>query len=382
MNSRERVLAAVNHQEPDRVPVDMVLTIDVYRDMKKALNLEHLPDNPRMGHWTDVQMPIEMIQALGTDMYYISPRSGTSVHSKKFDDGSFTDEWGCYWKKTAIDGGHFYFELQNPPLAKATIEDLKTYQWPNPDDPVRYAGLREEMEEVRAQTDLAILAKFGGAVFEVATYMRGHERWYMDLVNNQAFAHALMDKICQIQKRINECCMNEVGEYVDILRLSGEDLGMQDRTLISPKSFRNVVKPHLQELWRHAKATLTAKNPAAKIMLHSCGAVKPFIEDLIESGVDILDPVQPAAKDMNRYELKKAFGDRIVFHGNIDIQNILPFGTKEEIKNEVIDAIKALAPGGGFLMAPAHNVQSDVSAENLIYMVQCAKEFGQYPIKL
>ena len=330
MNSRERVMTAANHREPDRVPVDMVLTIDVYRDMKKVLNLEHLPDTPRMGRWTEVQMPIEMINKLGIDMYYVSPRSGVSSHSKSFDDGSFVDEWGCYWKKTAIDGGHFYFELVNPPLAKATIADLETYDWPDPDDPKRYVGLHQEMKEVRETTDLAILAKFAGAVFELATYMRGHERWYRDIINNQEFAHALMDKICQIQKRTNEVIMAEVGEYVDILRLSGEDLGMQDRPLVSPKTFRKVIKPHLQELWEHAKRTLHQYNPEAKIMLHTCGSVRPFIPDLIESGVDILDPVQPGAKDMNRFELKEAFGDEIVFHGNIDIQKVLPFGSKED----------------------------------------------------
>ncbi|WP_303871318.1 hypothetical protein [Acetobacterium wieringae] len=105
MNSRERVMAAANHQEPDRAPVDMVLTIDVYRDMKKVLDMAYLLDNSRIGRWTEVQMPIEMVKKLGIDMYYISLRSGVSVHTKSFEDGSFTDEWGCYWKKTAIDGG-------------------------------------------------------------------------------------------------------------------------------------------------------------------------------------------------------------------------------------------------------------------------------------
>ncbi|MGL4606291.1 MAG: uroporphyrinogen decarboxylase family protein [Eubacteriaceae bacterium] len=381
MKSRERVMKAVNHEEPDRVPIDMVLTIDVYRDMKKLLGLDHLPETPRMGHWTDVQMPIEMINALGTDMYYISPRSGNSIHSKKFDDGSFTDEWGCFWKKTTIDGGHFYFELQNPPLANATVEDLERYVWPNPEDPNRYKGLKEEMEEVREKTDLAILAKFAGAVFEVATYMRGHEQWYRDLINNQVFAHALLKKVCDIQMKIDEVCIDAVGENVDILRLSGEDLGMQDRPLISPKTFRKVVKPHLKTLWISAKENLLKKNPRAKVMLHSCGAVKPFIEDFIECGIDILDPVQPGAKDMDRYTLKKEFGEKIVFHGNIDIQNVLPFGSKKEIEDEVKDAIKALAPGGGFLLSPAHNVQSDVTAENLVHMVSCAKKYGTYPIK-
>ncbi|SDY43601.1 uroporphyrinogen decarboxylase family protein [Eubacterium barkeri] len=382
MNSRERVIKAINHQEPDRVPVDMVLTIDVYRDMKKTLGMDHLPDTPRMGHWTDVQMPIEMIEKLGLDMYYISPHSAKSVHSKNLPDGSFVDEWGCYWKKTMIDGGHFYFELQNPPLANATIEDLETYQWPDPEDPARYAGLKEEIAEVREKTDLAILAKFAGAVFEVATYMRGHEQWYKDLVNNQEFAHALLDKVCQIQKRIDQCCLEAVGAEVDILRLSGEDLGMQDRPLISPRSFRNVVKPHLKELWEDAKAHLQAQNPAGKVMLHSCGSVRPFIGDLIECGIDILDPVQPAAKNMDRYALKAEFGDDICFHGNIDIQKVLPFGTQDDITAEVKDAIKALAPGGGFLLAPAHNVQGDVSAANLIHMVECVKKYGNYPITI
>lgn len=381
MNSRERVLAAVNHQEPDRVPVDMVLTIDVYRDMKRLLKMEHLPDTPRMGHWTDVQMPLEMIQALDLDMYYISPHSAKSVHSKQFDDGSFVDEWGCYWKKTMIDGGHFYFELQNPPLANATIEDLDDYEWPDPYAPERYEGLKEEMEMVRQKSDLAILAKFAGAVFEVATYMRGHERWYRDLINNQAFAHALLDKICQIQKKIDHVCIEQVGEYIDILRLSGEDLGTQETPLISPRTFRKVVRPHLEELWTSAKKDLLQKNPKGKVMLHSCGSVKAFIPDLIECGIDILDPVQPAAKNMNRYDLKAEFGDKIAFHGNIDIQSVLPFGTKEEIEYEVRDAIKALAPGGGFLLSPAHNVQSDVNAENLVHMIECAHRYGVYPIQ-
>ena len=382
MNSRERVMAAASHQEPDRVPVDMVLTSDVYRDMKRLLKMDHLPDTPRMGHWTDVQMPLEMIQALDLDMYYISPRSAKSAHSRQFEDGSFTDEWGCYWKKTMIDGGHFYFELQNPPLADATIEDLEDYEWPDPSDPKRYEGLREEMQMVRDKSDLAILAKFAGAVFEVATYMRGHERWYRDLVNNQEFAHALLDKVCKIQKEIDRVCIDAVGEYVDILRLSGEDLGTQDSPLISPRTFRKVVKPHLEELWVSAKTELLKKNPQGKVMLHSCGSIRPFIPDLIDCGIDILDPVQPGANHMNRYELKQEFGDQIVFHGNIDIQKILPFGTKDEITGEVRDAIKALAPGGGFLLSPAHNVQSDVSAENLVHMIECAHEFGVYPIQL
>lgn len=380
MNSRERVMTALNHKEPDRVPVDMVVTIEVYRDLKRTLGIE-APDNPKMGRWTDVQMPLEMIKALGLDAYWVSPRSAISGHSKTFDDGSFIDEWGCHWKKTVGDN-YFYFALVDPPLAHATIEDLNNYEWPDPDDPVRYSALEKEMKYVRENSDLAILAKFAGAVFELATYMRGHEQWYEDLLLNKEFAHALMDKICRIQMKINENCMRAVGKYVDVLRMSGEDLGMQDRPLISPKLFREVIKPHLKMLWTHAKETLHKYNPEAKTMQHSCGDIYHFIPDFIECGIDILDPVQPRAAEMDRFRLKKEFGDNICFHGAVDIQKVLPFGTKEEIIEEVKTSIKALAPGGGYWLAPAHNVQSDVSAKNLLIMIDAVKKYGNYPINV
>ncbi|MEG0377888.1 MAG: uroporphyrinogen decarboxylase family protein, partial [Eubacterium sp.] len=261
MNSRERVMTALNHLEPDRVPVDMKLTIDVYKELRLYLGLLHLPEQLKMGQWTEVEMPIDMIQALDLDIYYTASRRVDSVHSKTFEDGSFVDEWGVYWKKTMVDNGHFYFEVQNPPLANASIADLDAYEWPDPTDPGRFSGMREELEVVRSQTDLAILAKLGGAVFEVATFMRGHERWYRDLVSNQPFAHALMAKIAFIQKEIDRRGLDELGDLIDIFRIGGEDLGMQDRPLVSPKTFKNVLKPHLKELWSYAKARLLEKNP-------------------------------------------------------------------------------------------------------------------------
>lgn len=382
MNSRERVMIALNHQEPDRVPVDMKLTIDVYKDVRQYLGLLDLPENLKMGQWTEVEMPVEMIQALDLDIYYTAARRVQSVHSQNYDDGSFTDEWGVYWKKTMVDNGHFYFEVQNPPLADANIEDLDKYEWPDPEDSSRFAGMREELEKIRNETNLAILVKTGGAVFEVATFMRGHERWYRDLVSNQPFAHALMAKIASIQKKINKRGIEEIGEYIDIFRIGGEDLGMQDRPLVSPRTFRNVLKPHFENVWLSAKEDLLKKNPNAKVMLHSCGCVSPFISQLIECGVDVLDPIQPLAKGMNRYELKQDYGDYISFHGNLDIQKILPFGTKDEICAEVKDSLKALAPGGGFIIGPAHNVQGDVCAENLVYAIECAHKYGKYPLEL
>lgn len=378
-HSRERVMTAFNHQEPDRVPVDMVVTIDVYNDLCQLLKLD-VPRVPKIGHWTTVQMPLEMIKALGLDIYWITSKSTKSAHSRQYGNGNFLDEWGCCWRKVFNPGGHFYFELTNPPLADATIEDLDNYQWPDPDDPIRYKTLEGEMLYVRENSDLPIFAKFAGAVFELATYMRGHEQWYSDLLLNQEFAHALMDKLCTIQMRIDKNCIEAGGKYIDVLRLSGEDLGTQDRPLISPHTFRQVVKPHLKRLWTYAKETLRKYNPDAKIMAHSCGDVYPFIPFFIECGIDILNPVQPRATEMDRFRLKKEFGDKICFHGNIDIQHVLPFGTEKEIEEELKNAIRALAPGGGYCVSPAHNVQGDVPAKNLVTMIEAARKYGIYPI--
>jgi len=379
MTSRERVMTALNHREPDRVPFDMVLTIDVYEDLKKTLGL-NVANPPRIGHWTDVQMPVEMIEKLGVDVYYVSPKSAKSAHSKKFDDGSFRDEWGCFWKKVFTSQGHYYFELENPPLKEASIEDLDDYIWPDPNDPVRYEGLYEEMKNVRDNSDLAIIAKFAGAVFELATYMRGHEQWYADILIEPEFANKLMSKISAVQMRINENCMREAGKFVDIFRFSGEDLGMQDRPLMSISTFRDVVKPHLKRFWSHGKNLFLQQNPNGKVMLHSCGNVYQYIGDLIECGVDVLDPIQPRAAEMDRFRLKKDFGDKLCFHGGIDIQHVLPFGTDKELEEEIKTALKSLGAGGGYILAPAHNVQSDVSAKTLILMSELVRKYGTYPI--
>jgi uroporphyrinogen decarboxylase len=375
-------MTALNYKEPDRVPMDLVPTIDVYKDLREHLDLYDAPENPPMDYSTIVEMPMEMTRALQLDACWVSPRSGTSIHSKKFSDGSFVTEWGVPYNKAVLPSGIFYFEVGEPPLAKATLEDIKKYAWPDPDDPARYMELETKLPEIRANSDVAILCKLAGPVFELGKLLRGFSQWFMDLMINRELANHLMERICDVQMKINDNCMSVVGEHIDVLRLAGEDLGMQDRTLISPDLFREMVKPHLKRLWLHAKETLHKYNPEAKIMLHTCGSVYDFIPDLIECGVDVLDPVQPRAAKMERFQLKADFGKKISFHGGIDIQDVLPFGTKADIDEEVKLAIKALAPGGGYWLAPAHNVQGDVSAENLLIMLEAARKYGQYPLNI
>jgi uroporphyrinogen decarboxylase len=381
MSSRERVVTALSHREPDRVPISMSITIDAYNNLKKLLGIELEDDKPAVGHWTDVPIHPIVNEKFGLDVFWLRMGSPKKKHfAQPNDPNKRMDEWGIEWTKVALPNGGYYYEMSSHPLQNATIEDLEDYPWPDPYDPGRVEGLAQYLKHIHDDTEFAILAKFGGALFETAWYMRGMEQFFTDLVDNPDFVHALFKKLLEIQKGMDKVGIEAAGEYVDILRLSGEDMGSQEKGLISLPMFRRLVRPYLEDLWGFAKLKLLEKNPNAKIMLHSCGAVRSFIPDWIDMGLDILDPVQPNAKGMDPFELKRDFGDRLSFHGGIDAQYVLPFGTPDEVCHHTRKYIQALGPGGGFILAPVHNVQGDVSPENLVAMRDAVEEFGYYPI--
>jgi uroporphyrinogen decarboxylase len=190
-----------------------------------------------------------------------------------------------------------------------------------------------------------------------------------------------MDRVCDVAVGTMEAGMDAVGDLVDIVRLSGEDLGTQLGPMISPKLFDQLVRPRFERLWGAAKDGLAKKNPNGKLMLHSCGDIRPFIPTWIEMGLDVLDPIQPRAAEMDPLQLKQDFGSQLVFHGGIDIQQVLPFGSRDEVMQEVRRYMESLGPGGGYIVAPAHNVQSDVPPENLVAMRDAIDAFGRYPLK-
>jgi uroporphyrinogen decarboxylase len=380
LSRRERVLTALEHREPDRVPISMTITIDAYNNLKKYLGVE-VEETPRIGRWTDVAIHPEVADKYGMDVLRVdmgSPRK----RPKSNDPNIAIDEWSCEWKKIPLPGGGYYYEMSKHPLADATIEDLQDFPWPDPNDEGIIDGVEEKFRRLRQDTDFAITTKVGGAVFELATYMVGMQNWYTRLASDPEFCYALMEKLSDIQAKVDAFGLKVVGQYVDILRLSGEDMGTQQNPLISVPMFRRLVRPHLQKVWDVAKRELTSRNPRAKIMLHSCGSVRPFMKDWADMGLDVLDPIQPRAKHMDFPAIKAELGDRLSFHGGIDIQHVLPNGTREEVFAEVRQRIKELAPGGGYILAPAHNVQSDVSPENLVAMRDATYEYGVYPIKL
>ncbi len=378
MSHRERVLTALEHREPDRVPLSMNPTVYAYQRLQEYMGLQVDP-NPRVGRWTDVAVHPVIAEKFGLDVLRVdigSPRKKPAPAG----DNTFCDEWNVLWRKTDLPGGGYYYEMYKHPLADATMADLDNFNWPDPDDEGLYEGIEERFKEAREQTDFAIYTRIGGSVWEQAGYLVGLQRWFLSLAEDPDFGVALMTKIADIQIAIHRKGLRMVGKYVDILRLSGEDLGTQQGPLISLPMFRRLVRPHLERTWHAAKEELLAQNPDGKIFLHSCGSVRPFMKDWADMGLDILDPIQPLARNMDTAAIKAEVGDRLSFHGGIDVQQVLPFGTPDEVREEVRQRIHDLAPGGGYIASPSHNVQADVPPENLIAMRDAVEEFGYYPI--
>ena len=204
--------------------------------------------------------------------------------------------------------------------------------------------------------------------------MRGLEQFLQDMIIDKAFAHALMRKITDFQKQRAKQYLSVAGKYIDIFRTS-DDLGTQDSLMMSPAMYREMVKPYQEEYFSTIK-----EYTDAKILYHCCGAVFPLIEDLIEVGVDILNPVQVSCENMDTRMLKEHFGGRLSFCGGIDSQFILPQGTPEAVEAEVKKRITDLAPGGGYLLNPVHTIQADVPPENIVRLYAAGKKYGTYPI--
>lgn len=402
MNHRERVLTALRHQEPDRVPIDFGGTCDstimavAYQGLRKQLGLR-----PSITRVVDVYQQTAVIeedvrQALGVDTMPVLDepnewQKGTLADGTpaefpaKFrpqlqDDGSqvIVDPAGNVVLK--MPKGGYYFDRLYAPLAHATsirdiekcMDDIENYDKPAHLDK-SYEELAEKAKTLLHNTDYLLIGYFGGHILQAAQSLRGWETFLTDLLVNQGFAHALMDKLLEAQlKRFAHYAVT-VGQYIHVVHIE-EDLGMQDRPLMSPSLYRKMVKPYQERLFRFIKSRCNAF-----ILLHSDGAIAPLIPDFIEMGVDAINPVQVSAAGMDTKELKREFGRDITFWGaGCDSQTVLPFGTPEEVAGEVKRRIDDLAPGGGFVFSPIHNVQAEVPAENVVAMFKTALEYGVY----
>lgn len=382
MTSRERVQRTLNHQEPDRIPVDLggsivtSITKNAYASLRNLLGLP--ATKPEI---IDIvqQLPgveEDLIKELKIDTIPLSAGASSSWQLRIEEEGDylfFSDEWGSRLRMPKKGG--LYFDWYEYPIKESTMDALKKFKWPDPDDSARYKGLKDKAKELYENTEYAIVgsALSGGGIFEQPERVRGAPEFLMDLVSNEKFADALMEGFTDFYLREFSHFLDEAGDYIQVI-VYWNDMSGQNAPLISPDLYRRLIKPKEKRLF-----SLIKKKTNAKLFYHCCGAAYEFIPDLIEIGVDILNPVQVSAAGMDTQKLKKEFGKDIVFWGGgCDTQRVLPFGTVHEIKEEVKRRINDLAPGGGFVFNTVHNIQDGTPAENIMAMYETIWEHGQY----
>jgi uroporphyrinogen decarboxylase len=320
-----------------------------------------------------------MFSLLECDVRPVLPESplGFSYDIRKSPDGysSIVDEWGIGWKKP-IENGLYYDMFSHPLDGELSIERLKNYPWPNPSDSKRFSGMQAKAKTYALDDKKAVtLDGFCSGVVEMAAWLRGYSDFYLDIAQNDTALAYLLDKIVELKEEYWEVALREVGDNVDVI-IEADDMAGQFNLLISPNSYRKIVKPRHKKLFRFIK-----DRTSAKLFFHSCGAIRPLIPDLIEIGVDILNPVQVNAKGMNSVELKNEFGEAITFWGGgVDTQgafsssNPQVFQVDNDVKNRIID----FKPNGGFIFAAVHNIQANVAVENIMAMWNKFKELRLY----
>jgi uroporphyrinogen decarboxylase len=378
MTSRQRVVTTLSHQEPDRVPFDCSFIYEGYLRLKEYLGLktEVSPSSP----WLAISNPQELISELSIDICYIGLGRAKSTPVFEYGMETYTDEWGSTFRKMETPTGLSY-EIINPVLQHATIEDLESYPWPDPYNPELAAGVEEKARDLYENTNLALIGKFSNSIFEQAFYLRGFEQMLVDVSLDPEFAAALMSKMVDLALARLDLGLKACGKYLQGVRFAGDDMGQQTGPLMSPKMFRRVIKPQFARYYTAARAMIDQYNPEIKIIAHTDGDVYPLIPDYIEMGLDVLNPVQPYVAEMEQDKLKAEFGDRLSFHAAIDIQRVMPYGTPEEVKAEAIKTMQALGRGGGYILAPTHYLQGDVPPENVIALRDAVLEYGRYPLK-
>jgi uroporphyrinogen decarboxylase-like protein len=421
MNSRERTHLSLRHQEADRVPLDLGsssvtgMHVSVVYQLRQALGLD-APGTPvkvirpylMLG-----EVAIDLVDALGIDVVRLAgtgtmfgyPAEGWKEWTTfdgtpvRVPSGFNTDpepngdllQYPEGDRSLAPSGrmpaGGWYFDaiIRQDPIddAKLNVEDNLEEVGPMAEEDLAYLG--REVARLTAETDRAIMLKIPGTGFgDIAAVpapwlrhpkgIRDVAEWYMSTLTRRDYITKVFERQCEIALANLKRSYEVIGDRIAVIYLTGTDFGMQTGSFISSQAYRDLYKPFHKRLndWIHEYTPW-------KTFMHSCGSVVSLIEDFIQAGFDILNPVQVSASGMDPVDLKQRFGDRLVFWGGgIDTQHTLPFGTPEQVRRQVRDRIRAFSPGGGFVFNPVHNVQPGTPVENLIAMFDAVHEYGRY----
>ena len=378
---RERVIMALGHREPDRVPCDFLATPEIWERLiaEVAPNIADIgpaefiePAREALLRHLDVDMRV-----LSSDMFCQPPEAGIRPGSvvdwwgsldrstpnrmwrQRHADGTNHDIWGCHRQRVSHEFGS-YEEFASWPLQEATsLSDLARYRWPEPDwwD---FSRLPEVIHGLDPDRKHHIRFRIG-SVFEVAWQLRGMQEFLIDLASNPELPQYIMSRLSELHVENTRRVLDIAGDLIDMVYFY-DDVATQNSLMISPTTWRELVRPH------HQKLVSLAHSRNKPVMYHCDGAVYPLIPELIELGIDVLNPIQPDAKGMEARRLKQEFGDRLTFHGGIDIMKVLPRGTPDEVRAEVRDRVAVLGKNGGYLLCSSHHIQPDTPVENVLVM--------------
>jgi uroporphyrinogen decarboxylase len=283
----------------------------------------------------------------------------------------FTDEFGVTWSMP--EDQPYYFDISHSPLAGFSLKEIREYPFPRGDDPTRFEGLRERALALRRDTPYAVVSGISGVIYEICWYMRGLENLLIDMMTQPEVLEAIIDRTLRFWLDWFRLLLDEAGDLVDVIMI-GDDLAGQTGPLFQPRIYRSIIKPRQKMLVQYIKS-----RTSAKIWYHTCGSVLEYIGDLVDNGIDILNPVQLSAKGMDPVRLKKEFGQALTFWGGgIDSQHVLPRATPKVVREHVRRNIEAFKPGGGYVFNSVHNIQADVPPENVLALFDAAYEFGKY----
>jgi uroporphyrinogen decarboxylase len=372
LTPRERVLTAINHEQPDRVPIIIgtsnttTIKMKAYRRLKEYLSFS-APDRylytwPELGSALIDEPVLERLHGDARGVWDRFPAETLRRNQERPPHTSYIDDWGS--GALEIEPGVWFPGVH--PLADAHMpEELENYPWPDMDDPFRVGHVSAAAQELAEENQYAIIAT-PWLLFplERAFAMQGMDRFLLNLASEPDFSEALLRKNAELCKTLMGHFLDALGENVDIIKI-GDDLGTQDRLMISPRMYRRILKPIHADYISFIKS-----RTKAKLFFHTDGDVFDLLDDFVEIGIDILNPIQTAAGKMaNLEELKQRYGKNLVFCGAVDTQRILPYGTPAEVGQEVRRVTEVLAPGGGYMLASVHTIMEEVPPENILAMV-------------
>jgi uroporphyrinogen decarboxylase len=376
MNRREAFATTMNHEQPERILVDYgkhigSFHVSAYEPLKAALGIQsetRILD--RMAQ--NVKLDEEVCQRLGIDFRWVVP-NWVGVRDVEIDgERGYIDMWQTPHKWTDVGE---YYAIHESPLNKETltIEDVEQFEWPDPDNAAMFDGLAEQARNWYENSDVVVGAdgiKVG--ILQTASQIRGYDKLFLDFATNPEATHALLDKLSATINQMYRRYMQAVGNYVQVVTIS-DDQGTQNSLMVSPKMFREFIKPRLKSLIETIKSTADVK-----VLMHCDGAIIKIIPDLIEIGVDLLNPIQTVVNGMeDTRALKEQFGGQVCFHGGIDIQQVMRNATPEQLYTEVEQRMRDLGENGGYILAPCHNINTDIPIENVFSVFDAARKFGK-----